>query len=76
MVIKSPSSSSVELLVRYRAGYGDNRDKVPASIKGWMLLCINTFYENREITQTTSISELPRSFADGLLDPFTITRIA
>lgn len=74
--IKSPLTTGVELLVTYRAGYGANANSVPQSIKNWMLIFINTLNENREAFQTMSINEIPRSFFDGLLDPFTITRIA
>jgi hypothetical protein len=44
---------------------------VPQSIKAWMLLAIATWYENREaLTAGQPVAELPRSFWDGLLDPF------
>jgi uncharacterized phiE125 gp8 family phage protein len=73
--IKAPLASGVELLVTYRAGYGADASFVPASIKLWMGMRINTFYENRQALQTLSVNELPRDFVDGSLDPFTITQV-
>ena len=56
--------------VSYTCGYGDASD-VPQSIKAWMLLAIGAWYENREaLTSGKPVAELPRSFWDGLLDPF------
>lgn len=46
---------------------------VPASIRQWMLLTIGALYANRESVITgISVSQLPRSLADGLLDPWRI----
>lgn len=46
---------------------------VPAGIKQWMLLTIGTLYANRESVITgISVSQFPRSLADGLLDPWRI----
>ena len=56
--------------VSYTCGYGAASD-VPQSIKAWMLLAIGAWYENREaLTSGKPVAELPRSFWDGLLDPF------
>ena len=56
--------------VSYTCGYGAASD-VPQSIKAWMLLAIGAWYENREaLTSGNPVAELPRSFWDGLLDPF------
>ena len=56
--------------VSYTCGYGAASD-VPQSIKAWMLLAIGAWYENREaLTAGQPVAELPRSFWDGLLDPF------
>lgn len=56
--------------VSYTCGYGAASD-VPQSIKAWMLLAIGAWYENREaMTAGQPVAELPRSFWDGLLDPF------
>mgnify|MGYP000865058529 CR=1 FL=1 len=56
--------------VSYTCGYGAAAD-VPQSIKAWMLLAIAAWYENREaLTSGQPVAELPRSFWNGLLDPF------
>ena len=56
--------------VDYTCGYGAAAD-VPQSIKAWMLLAIGAWYENREaLTSGQPVAELPRSFWNGLLDPF------
>ena len=56
--------------VSYTCGYGAAAD-VPQSIKAWMLLAIGAWYENREaLTSGQPVAELPRSFWNGLLDPF------
>ena len=63
--------------VRFVAGYGAAAD-VPACIKQWMLLRIRTMWENRsELLMTTTgrvgVFEMPKSFADGLLDSERVT---
>ena len=56
--------------VSYTCGYGAAAD-VPQSIKAWMLLAIGAWYENREaLTSGQPVAEIPRSFWNGLLDPF------
>lgn len=56
--------------VDYTCGFGAAAD-VPQSIKAWMLLAIGAWYENREaLTGGQPVAELPRSFWNGLLDPF------
>lgn len=61
--------------VDYTAGYG-NAAAVPQPIKAWMLLAIATWYGQREAIITgTIVAELPRSFWDGLLDPYRIPRL-
>lgn len=46
---------------------------VPASVKQWMLLHLGTLYANRErVIAGTIVNELPRSMADGLLDPWRV----
>lgn len=54
-------------------GFGD-AEAVPASIKQWMLLRIGTWYEQRGTQVAGSVSELPRGFADALLDPWCVPR--
>ncbi len=59
-------------VIRYRAGYEDAA-AVPAMIKRWLLVAINTMYENRESVVTgTIVSEVPRTFVDGCLDPYIV----
>lgn len=56
--------------VSYTCGYGAASD-VPQSIKAWMLLAIGAWYEQREaLVSGQPVAELPRSFCDGLIDPF------
>lgn len=58
--------------VDYTAGYG-GASAVPQPIKAWMLLAIGTWYAQREALVTdVSVSELPRAFWEGLLDPYWI----
>lgn len=60
------------ICVKYTAGYG-NASAVPQSIKVWMLLVIGTWYGQREgIVTGTIVSEIPRGFWEGLLDPYRI----
>lgn len=55
-------------------GFGDASD-VPASIIQWMLLRIGAMYEQREYLSSTGVvSPAPHSFADALLDPYTLPR--
>lgn len=54
--------------VRFVAGYGA-ATAVPACIKQWMLLAINTLYDQREALARGASNELPRDFFGGLLDP-------
>lgn len=59
--------------VNYTAGYGANASDVPAGIRHWILLRVNTLYENRE-----EVAILPRGkadplpFIDSLLDPYRV----
>ncbi len=54
-------------------GFGDAQ-AVPASIRQWMLLRIGTWYERREALVAGNAPELPRGFADALLDPWCVPR--
>lgn len=61
--------------VRYEAGYAptgsptDYRENMPASLQIWMQARLASLYEHREqIVTGTTVSDLPRNFADGLLD--------
>jgi len=55
--------------VRFVAGYGAAA-AVPQPIKQWMLLKIGELYENREGTQTGTVTAMP--FVDALLHPYRI----
>lgn len=57
--------------IEYTAGYA-NAAAVPQSVKAWMLLAIGTWYAQREAVFTGTVSELPRDFWRGLLDPYII----
>lgn len=60
--------------IRFVAGYGAAA-AVPAAIKNWMLMRASTAFQNREelqISYRQSLVELPPSFIDGLLDPYTV----
>ena len=58
----------------YETGY---QDAIPDAVKLWMHARIATLYENREQLIMNNQVQIPRHFADGLLDELTIgTRIA
>jgi uncharacterized phiE125 gp8 family phage protein len=59
--------------VRYVAGFppvaADYRANIPACVKLWMHTRLATLFENREqLVVGESIADIPRDFADGLLD--------
>jgi uncharacterized phiE125 gp8 family phage protein len=59
--------------IDYVAGYGTAAATVPEGIRQWILLRINTMYENREevaILGRGKVEALP--FVDGLLDPYRV----
>lgn len=59
--------------VTYTAGYGEAGEAVPAGIRRWLLVAVNSMYEQREEVVTgTIVSEVPRTFIDGLLDSFRV----
>jgi uncharacterized phiE125 gp8 family phage protein len=70
--------------VRYAAGYatpdGSPTDyagtELPAALKTWMKARLATLYEQREqLVVGTSVTGIPRDFADGLLDALVIGRL-
>lgn len=64
--------------ITFTAGYA-NAQSVPDPIKSWMKIMIGTLYANREAVvsgATQASSFLPRTFCDGLLDPFVVPSIA
>lgn len=66
-----PMPETGAVAVTYTAGYGSLAAAVPAGIKQWIMLRVNTLYENRE-----AVAILPRGrlealpYVDGLLDPY------
>ena len=59
--------------INYTAGYGPAATDVPEGIRHWMLVQLNTMYENREevaILGRGKVEALP--FVDSLLDPYRI----
>lgn len=63
------------VVVRYRAGFGEDADAVPASIKQWIMLVAGQMYENREALTGSNLSALPRPFLDGLLDAHRVIEV-
>lgn len=60
--------------VTYYCGYSTPA-QVPDAIKSWVKVRVASMYENRESLMVGTgnfISELPRSFVDGLLDEFVV----
>jgi len=63
--------------IEYWTGYAD-AVSVPEDIKTWVKLRVGAYYENREAFMVGSgnfVTELPRSFVDGLLDNHVIMRV-
>lgn len=60
-------------VVRFTAGYGTAAADIPAPLRRWMLVAINTMYEHREnCVVGASVSDVPRTFIDGLLDAYVV----
>lgn len=57
--------------VVYRAGEA-SAGSVPASVKQWILLLVSQWYDNRAAGAERAITEQPRPFWDGLLDPIRV----
>ncbi len=58
--------------IRFTCGYGASAD-VPDGIRSWMLMRINTLWNNRaqiEVNTRITMIALPSEFMDGLLDNF------
>ena len=54
--------------IRFIAGYGA-ASAVPQCIKNWIFMRVKQLYDNRDMVNSGSITELPYSYVDGLLDP-------
>jgi uncharacterized phiE125 gp8 family phage protein len=59
--------------VRYTCGYGSAAD-VPPAIKTWMLLAINTLFEQRG-TMAAGLAALPNRFWESFLDDYRLKEI-
>ena len=60
--------------VVYRAGENSGAT-VPASVKQWILLLVEQWYDNRAAGAERAITEHPRAFWDGLLDPIRVLEV-
>ena len=61
--------------VRFTTGYGAAA-AVPAGLKAWIKLRVGTLYSQREeVAAGVSLSSLPGSYADRLLDPYRVWSI-
>lgn len=58
--------------VVFTAGYGA-APSVPEDVKSWILLAVGAWYAQRESTASGSVSELPRSAWQALLEPYVAT---
>jgi uncharacterized phiE125 gp8 family phage protein len=59
--------------ITYTAGYGAADTDVPVGIQQWLLLCLGTWYNQREsVAAGISIAELPRGAWDALLDAYCV----
>ena len=68
-----PHDSTIR--VRYRCGAWPDAGAVPDAIKQWVLLRLSTAYSMREaVSDERGLFEMPRTFVDGLLDPFRVYR--
>lgn len=56
--------------VRYTAGWTPST--IPSALKQWLMIRVATLYEQREAITMGNVSELSRSFVDGLLDAHTV----
>ena len=45
---------------------------LPEGITAWIKMRVSQMYEYREPMQAGNMTELPRSFVDGLLDPYVL----
>lgn len=60
--------------VQFVAGYevSGTTDTCPDAIETWIKMRVKQLYEFREAMQGGNPSELPRSYVDGLLDPYVL----
>ena len=61
--------------VQFVAGYPLDSSSAPAPPEGitnWIKMRVSQMYEYREPMQAGNMTELPRSYVDGLLDPYVL----
>ncbi|OQS41825.1 head-tail connector protein [Chromobacterium haemolyticum] len=63
-------SGAVAVRVRFRCGAWREPGLVPEGVRQWVLLRVATAYALREALLEGQLQPLPRSFVDGLLDPW------
>lgn len=72
-----PRDEKNAVRITYVCGYTTPGD-VPESIRHWVKLRVGSMYEHRESLMVGTgnfITELPRSFVDGLLDQFVVPSV-
>jgi len=57
--------------IQYVSGYST----CPEEIKNWIKMRVADMYENREGLTPEQIYRIPRTYIDGILDPYTIPTI-
>lgn len=73
LVIKVMPSGACYIKAQYSAGYGASASSVPAPIRRWMLMFIDSHFEHRaSVVVGASVASMPTPFIDGLLDPFRV----
>lgn len=66
-LIDAPGFVGVTAKVTFKAGIPDLKNE--PGVKAWLLLAAGWLYEQRELfVKGEAVQEMPRSFADGLLD--------
>lgn len=60
--------------VQYTCGYWSDAASVDAGVRSWIRLRVATAYANREALADQRLAALPRTFVDGLLDPWRLYR--
>ena len=73
----TPRGDRHAVTITYQAGYA-NQAAIPEDIKTWVKLRVASMYENREAFTVGSgnwLTEMPRTFIDGLLDQYCIIRV-
>jgi uncharacterized phiE125 gp8 family phage protein len=74
-----PNAVTITYWAGYEPGAGsptDYRENIPAAIKQWLKLRVAHLLEQREPVNVGNIvTEFPRSYIDGLLDPYVVSVI-